>query len=94
MWELLAFEYVKTSVDKMNKFRKIKSMQHVLADLYGKIHLVAQHFNFCNFTLWMPLALDARGVAPFSPPMHATEVAPELGFQCGFPKRLGPEGCY
>jgi len=24
------FEYVETSVDKENKFRKIKSMQHVL----------------------------------------------------------------
>jgi len=32
MWELLAFEYVRTSVDK-NKFRKFNSMQHVLVAL-------------------------------------------------------------
>jgi len=31
--KLLAIEYVKTSVDKKYKFRKIKSMQHVLAAL-------------------------------------------------------------
>jgi len=37
MWEPLAFEYVKTNVDKKNKFRKIKSMQHVLAALLGEI---------------------------------------------------------
>jgi len=29
----MAFEYVKTSVDEENKFRKIKSMQHVFASL-------------------------------------------------------------
>jgi len=33
MLELLAVEYVKTSVDKEHKFRKIKSMQHVLVAL-------------------------------------------------------------
>jgi len=30
IWELLAFEYVETSADKNNKFRKKHSMQHVL----------------------------------------------------------------
>jgi len=30
MVRILPFEYVKTSVDKENKFLKIKSMQHVL----------------------------------------------------------------
>jgi len=30
MGELLAYVYVKTSVDKEHKFRNIKSMQHVL----------------------------------------------------------------
>jgi len=33
MWELLAFQYVETSVDKNNKPRKINSMQHVLVAL-------------------------------------------------------------
>jgi len=33
IWELLAFEYVKTSLDEENKFLKIKSMQHVLVAL-------------------------------------------------------------
>jgi len=33
MVRILAFEYVKTRVDKENKFRKIKSMQHVLGAL-------------------------------------------------------------
>jgi len=34
MWKLLAFEYVKISVD--NKFRKIKSMLYVLEHLQSK----------------------------------------------------------
>jgi len=33
MLELLAFEYVKTSVDNKNKCPKIKPMQHVLVAL-------------------------------------------------------------
>jgi len=33
MGELLAFEHVKTSVDKKHQFRKVKSMQHVLVTL-------------------------------------------------------------
>jgi len=34
--ELLAFEYVKTSVDKENQFQKIKSMQQVSVALQYK----------------------------------------------------------
>jgi len=33
----VAFEYVKTSVRDKNKFRKIKSMQHVSSLTLGKI---------------------------------------------------------
>jgi len=49
-------------------------MHHVLPDLLhsGKNHLVTA-FSFCNFTLWMPSALDARGRRPVRPaPLHAT----------------------
>ena len=40
------FEYVKTSVDEENKFRKIKSMQHVLVALKTRIIIFKIFKNF------------------------------------------------
>jgi len=66
----------KASVDKERKFRKIKSMQPVLAvPTMGKIILL-QHFNFCSFFLWMPTLLwMPRAVTPFLP----THVSTPMG---------------
>jgi len=48
-------------------------MQRVLVALQiGKITCL-QHFDFCNLTLWMLPALNARSRRPVRPsPLHAT----------------------
>jgi len=74
MWELLAFEYVKTSVDKEHQFRKIKSMQHLLVALQQEKSSCYSILIFAVSLFGCHFALDARGsrhVPP--PPLHATE---------------------
>jgi len=71
MGELLAFEYVKTNVDKKDKFWQNKSIQHVLVALQYEKSSSDSIFIFVISLFGCPPALDARGRRPF-PPLHAT----------------------
>jgi len=74
IWELLVFEYVKTSLDKKKQFRKIKSMQHVLV----LVALQQEKWSSYSILIFVSNSLDAPlpwmpgAVAPFNPPLHAT----------------------
>ena len=61
-WELLAFQYVRNSVDNKTSFEKLNPCSMRKYPYNRKNHL--QHLNFYNFTLWMP-----GGVAPFASPL-------------------------
>ena len=75
-WELLAFEYVKVSVDKKTSFEKLNPCKHVLVALqweksssYRISFFVISHFG-------SPPCLGCRGHRPVRPTLHATENNP------------------
>ena len=72
LWEMLAFEYVKTSVDKNNKFRKMKSMQHVLVAVQQEKSFSYSILIFVISLFGCPPAFNPRGRRPICIPLHAT----------------------
>jgi len=72
MRKLLTFVYVKTSVDKEHRFRKMKSMQYVMVTSNGKI-ICYSILIFAISLFGCPPCFGCRGrrlVSP--PPLHAT----------------------
>ena len=74
-WELLAFEYVKNSVDNKTSFEKLNPCCMRKKPYNRKNHLITA-FKFCNFTLWMPPCLGCTWPSPRSPPPLCTPLSP------------------
>jgi len=51
---------------KKTSFKKLNHVAYVSSVTIRKI-ISLQHFNFFNFTIWMPPALDTRGRGPDRP---------------------------
>ena len=66
-WQL---KYIKASIDKKS-FEKSIPCSMCLQPSYNRKNHSVTAFKFCNFTLWMLLASDARGRCPVCPPPSA-----------------------
>jgi len=68
-----AFKYIKTSVDKKNKFRKMTSMQHVLITVQQEKSCSCRILIFVISLFGCPPWMHGT-IALFAHPLHATGI--------------------